>query len=99
MESHQDRADELLEEADRIQQPSDELKDEIDATRSDWEQKKSQEAVPGAIKPEEQIADENYEPPNTFEFEQRTPETAEAQGPGALGDPDSEDDDDSGEDS
>ena len=92
-DEHQRMADEHLEEADRIQEVSDNLGEDIKNTRDDWQSKKQTESVPGAIKTQQEIADENYEPPNEFEFEKRTPETAEAQGPAAVGDSDEEDDD------
>ena len=94
-DSHNERTDELLEDADRIQEPSKDLEREIEDTREDWDAKKKTEAVPGAVKTQEEIEAENYEEPNKFEFEERSPDTAEAQGPNAL---DSEDDDDSGDD-
>jgi hypothetical protein len=90
--SHNDRVDELLEDADRIQQPSKELEQDIEDTREDWDAKKKAEGVPGAMKTEEEAEAEKYVEPNKFEFEERSPDTAEAQGPSAL---DAEDDDDS----
>jgi hypothetical protein len=92
MESHQQKADELEAEADRIQQPSDDLKQEIQDTRDDWDQKTKTEAVPGAM---ELPSEDDEEQPNSFEYEERTPETAEAQGPNASESDDSEDDSDS----
>jgi hypothetical protein len=46
---HRERADELDREADRAAQPSDQLEQEIEDTRSDWESKKSDQSVPGAV--------------------------------------------------
>ncbi|MFL5910035.1 MAG: hypothetical protein ACJ768_05635 [Gaiellaceae bacterium] len=46
---HEERADELMEEADRLGKPSEELKEEIEDTRSDWETKKGDSQVPGAL--------------------------------------------------
>ena len=46
---HEERADELMEEADRLGTPSEELKEEIEDTRSDWEAKKGDSQVPGAL--------------------------------------------------
>jgi hypothetical protein len=89
--SHNERVDELLEDADRIQEPSKDLEREIEDTREDWDAKKKTEAVPGAIKTQEEAEAEEYEEPNKFEFEERSPDTAEAQGPAAVSD--SEDDD------
>jgi hypothetical protein len=91
MESHEERVDELEQDADRIQEPSKDLEGEIEDIREDWDSKKKQEAVPGAIKTHAEEEAEEYEEPNTFEFEERSPETAEAQGPAAL---DSDGDDD-----
>jgi hypothetical protein len=93
MESHNDRADELLDEADRIEEPSKDLEGDIKDTREDWDSKKQQEAVPGAIEIEEDKPDPPE--PNEFEFEERRPETAEAQGPGAIDEASSDEDDDS----
>jgi hypothetical protein len=90
MDEHQERADELLEDADRIQEPSDNLKRNIRETHEDWQQKKQQEAVPGAMEIEE---DKPEAPePNTYEFEQRS---SELKAPESLdeGGDDSDDDD------
>jgi hypothetical protein len=46
---HQERADELERDADRAAEPSDQLEGEIEGTRSDWESKKSDQQVPGAV--------------------------------------------------
>jgi hypothetical protein len=46
---HEERADELMKEADQAGRASDELKDEIDHARSDWESKKGDPQVPGAV--------------------------------------------------
>jgi hypothetical protein len=46
---HQERADELEREADAAAEPSQELEQEIEQTRSDWETKKSDQQVPGAV--------------------------------------------------
>jgi hypothetical protein len=95
MESHNERADELLDEADRIEEPSKDLEADIKDTREDWDSKKKQEAVPGAIKTEAEAEAEKYVEPNEFEFEERHPETAEAQGPSAIEESSSDEDDDS----
>jgi hypothetical protein len=95
MEEHDRIADEGLQEADDIGRASEDLKGEIDDTRSDWDSKKKQEAVPGAIKTEAEAEAEKYVEPNEFEFEERKPETAEAQGPGALDESSDDEDDDS----
>jgi hypothetical protein len=46
---HQERADELEREADAAAQPSEKLEREIEETRTDWEAKKSDQQVPGAV--------------------------------------------------
>jgi hypothetical protein len=46
---HEERADELLEEADKVGEASDQLKGEIEGARSDWESKKGDQKVPGAL--------------------------------------------------
>jgi hypothetical protein len=98
-DEHERLADELEQEADSIQRPSTELKQDIKDTRDDWEQKTKAEAVPGAMEIDEDPVEEVENQPNTFEYEERTPETAEAAGPSAAGsDGDSEDDADSGSD-
>ena len=89
MEEHDRIADSYEEEADKIEQPSNELETEIKEVREDWDQKTKSESVPGAM----ELPDEDDEPqPNTYEFEERTPETAEARGPQEeSGDSESED--------
>jgi hypothetical protein len=97
MESHNERADELLRDADRIEEPSKDLESDIESTREDWDAKKKTEAVPGAI---EIAEDKPAEPePNEFEFEERKPDTADASGPSALSDESDDSDDDSDDDS
>ena len=46
---HEERADELMEEADRLGKPNEQLEEEIEETRSDWEAKKGDSQVPGAL--------------------------------------------------
>ncbi|HKP89973.1 MAG TPA: hypothetical protein VJT75_08365 [Thermoleophilaceae bacterium] len=46
---HHERADELEREADKAAEPSEQLEQEIEETRSDWESKKSDQRVPGAV--------------------------------------------------
>jgi hypothetical protein len=46
---HHERADELEREADAAAQPSEQLEQEIEETRSDWESKKSDQRVAGAV--------------------------------------------------
>jgi hypothetical protein len=91
-EEHDRMVDELEEDADRIQEPSRHLEDDIKDQRDDWDQKTKTEAVPGAM----ELPDpDDEEQPNRFEYEERTPETAEAAGPDAASseddDPDSDD--------
>ena len=49
---HHERADELEREADAAHEPSEQLEQEIEDVRSDWEAKKSDESAPGAVEPE-----------------------------------------------
>jgi hypothetical protein len=56
---HEERADELMEEAERLGKPSEQLKDEIDEARSDWEAKKGDQQVPGALDEDEVDAGED----------------------------------------
>jgi hypothetical protein len=93
MEDEHDRlVDELEEDANRIQEPSRELEEDLKNQREDWDQKTKTESVPGAMElPDPDEEDE----PNRFEYEERTPDTAEAAGPDAA----SEDDDDESDDS
>ena len=84
--------DELEKDADRIQEPSRDLEGDVKDAREDWDQKTKTESVPGAM----ELPDPDDEPePNRFEFEERTPETAEAQGPSGVESDDDSDDDDS----
>jgi hypothetical protein len=46
---HRERADELEREAGAAAEPSEQLEQEIEDTRSDWEAKKSDQQVPGAV--------------------------------------------------
>lgn len=46
---HHERADELEREADAAGDASEKLEREIEDTRSDWEAKKSDQQVPGAV--------------------------------------------------
>lgn len=91
MEDHDRIADQGEEEADRMEELSGELKGDIDSAREDWDAKKKTESVPGAIEPHEEDEEEER---NEFEFEQRTPETADAKGPKAAEEPDSVSEDD-----
>ena len=49
MEQHEREARELEAEADRMEAETRELDDEIGAVRSDWESKKQDQSVPGAV--------------------------------------------------
>lgn len=46
---HQDRADELEREADAAGEASERLGEDVEQQRSEWEAKKSDESVPGAV--------------------------------------------------
>jgi hypothetical protein len=48
MESHDETADKLEEQADRMEEVSGELKQEIADQREDWDSKTKAESVPGA---------------------------------------------------
>jgi len=90
-EEHDRMVDELEEDADRIQEPSRNLEDDIKDQRDDWDQKTKTESVPGAM----ELPDpDDEEQPNKFEYEERTPETAEAAGPDASSEDESDDEDD-----
>lgn len=65
---HEERADELMEEADRLGKPSEQLEEEIEQTRSDWEAKKGDSQVPGALD-EGEAGDTESETPATGEGE------------------------------
>jgi predicted nucleic acid-binding Zn-ribbon protein len=54
MTEHRDRADQVERELDDMEQQSERLEDEIDATREDWERKKRDDHVPGAAGEPEQ---------------------------------------------
>ena len=68
---HDERADELERETDKAQQASDQLEQEIDDVRSDWEAKKSGEGTPGAV-------DEEAAGPHALDAED--PATGESKG-------------------
>ena len=90
-EEHDRMVDELEEQADHIQEPSRDLEQDIKDTRDDWDQKTKTESVPGAMT----LPDEDDEPDvNEFEFEERSPDTAEAQGPSGVEDSDDDEEDD-----
>jgi hypothetical protein len=54
MEDHEERAGELMKEADRLAEKSEELKEEIKDTKADWDAKKGDPLVPGAVEEDEQ---------------------------------------------
>jgi hypothetical protein len=56
---HEERADELMKEADGIERASDELEDDIREVKSDWETKKGDSQVPGALEEGETGDDDN----------------------------------------
>jgi len=88
-DEHKQLVDDLEKDADRIQEPSREIEEDLKNQREDWDQKTQTEAVPGAMKlPDPDDEDE----PNRFEYEERTPETAEAAGPDAASSEDDESD-------
>lgn len=70
-------ADRLAREADRMQHRSDELGEEIEHARSDWQRKRASEDVPGAP-PLESQEDSRHEPsyPTPDEDEQTSGDTA-----------------------
>jgi hypothetical protein len=95
-ESHERREQELQDDADRIQEPSDNLEEDIEDTRDDWHQKTQTESVPGAM----ELPDEDdEEEPNRFEYEERSvegPSSLDDSGaPADQGDDEDSDDDDS----
>jgi hypothetical protein len=100
MEEHDRIAEENLEEADRLQRASDDLKQDIRDTREDWESKQGQEAVPGAVDPdryypdEEEDEDEPVEP----EYQELNPQAADASGGGDSDSDGGDSDGDSGDD-
>jgi hypothetical protein len=87
-DEHDRMVDDLEEEADRIQEPSRDLEEDVKDQRDDWNQKTKAEGVPGAM----ELPDPDDEPePNRFEYEERTPETAEAAGPDGSSEEDDSD--------
>ena len=53
-EEHERLANELEQQTDRLQAHSDELGGEISDVRQDWERKRKDEGVPGAVPPSEE---------------------------------------------
>lgn len=54
---HEERSDELEEEADRLEKRSDELEEDIQDTGKDWESKKSDQSLAGAQPPQSEDED------------------------------------------
>ena len=64
MEHHDERAEELEREADKLEQHSEHIGGEIDQVRKDWESKQEDQSVPGAQPPladDPENADEDEE--------------------------------------
>ena len=59
MEQHDEKADELEQEADRMEEASGKLKREIEDEREDWDSKANSESVPGA----QPVPEPGAEPP------------------------------------
>ena len=57
MSEHDERADELEREAEEMQERVARLEDETDEVSKDWERKKSDPAVPGAVGDEDDSTD------------------------------------------
>jgi cell division protein FtsB len=56
-ENHENLADELDEQADKLAQESEQLADEIKDVRDDWQAKRQDPAVPGAVPPKKDDSD------------------------------------------
>ena len=78
---HEERAEELMNEADRAGRASDELEQDIRETKSDWEAKKGDSQVPGALE-EGETGDVESDTPATGEGE---PDEENAAGEGGGG--------------
>ena len=76
MEGHEERAEELEYELADMQDESDSLADDIQSAKSDWEQKKGDDSVPGA---------------GTGEDDEGADEEVTGGGPGGGGTPEVED--------
>ena len=70
MEEHDKVADGFEEDADRMDELTDQLDRDVNETREDWEAKKKADGIPGAIKSPEQVAEEEAEERNEFEVEE-----------------------------
>ena len=61
MEHHDERAEELEREADKLEQHSEHIGAQIDDVRKDWESKQEDQSVPGAQLPPEDDPDSDNE--------------------------------------
>jgi t-SNARE complex subunit (syntaxin) len=48
-EEHREQADAVERELDDMEEQAENLQEEIDATKADWERKKQDDSVPGAV--------------------------------------------------
>jgi hypothetical protein len=82
----QQAADRLAREVHRMEQRSDELGAEIEQTRSDWQRKRADNKVPGAIPPESQEGTrEGASDPAKDQDENAAPVAAEEDESGSAG--------------
>jgi phage shock protein A len=65
MSEHEQQADRLEAEADKLQQHSERLGEDIDETREQWHQRQADASVPGATG--EPPSDEELPPPDPYE--------------------------------
>jgi hypothetical protein len=63
-QDHEQRADELDREADRLAQENARLKEEISDVRDDWRRKQQDDGVPGAVAPEDESERASGDPPD-----------------------------------
>jgi hypothetical protein len=54
-------ADELEDEADKLKERTENLGDELQDVRQDWERKRADESVPGAVPPDSEDSDAGAE--------------------------------------
>jgi hypothetical protein len=62
-EDHESLADQLDKEADQLERRSEELGDEVDQARQDWQGKRADQGVPGAVPPEDETSAEGNDAP------------------------------------
>lgn len=62
-EEHDKLADQMEQEGEQMEQRSAELGDEISDVRDDWQRKRADEGVPGAVPPEGEGSSEEPEDP------------------------------------